>query len=649
MESRIPSSRKVLASILGAILLITGAAGVWYGYFKSPDATPPAHSVNDPRLTFETPFRNVKPDIRYVGDSTCIGCHVAIAQSYHAHPMGRSASHVRPREGPEKFTPQAHNPFSANGYEFTIESKADAERHIMQRAGGSEKQSAEILVAIGSGTRGRSYLHKEEAGAVYQSPVSWFGQRENRWDLSPGYLLPDGARRPVIAECLYCHVNQAIPVRGSLNRYQEPVFNEQMNIGCERCHGPGELHCAERRAQAPTELIDTSIVNPKHLSPELRAGICQQCHLQGEVRVDRRGTSATDYRPGLPFEQFVTVFVRHPAWVEPSHSVSQFEQMTVSKCFTQSNGQLGCTSCHDPHTKASEAERSSFYRTRCLNCHEVENCRSAPAERAARNDYCTECHMPKAASSNIVHTAVTDHRITRLGKLLPRSAPGRLPLNTDPIVSFVHSPHSPPREELNRDLGLALAQMAGRFPPDDVRTRNFVSLRGQDLLIDSTIRWPGDAESWHGLAYTRYFNRDLFGALEAQQKSCEQEPDSESRLTALTEFQLANQDHQGALQSATRLTQMNPSLLDHTFRLALAHLGLKDWTAAESACRMALRKQPLHARLRMVVAVCRFHQNDREGATHEFDNAMALITSPEQKREYLNWFKLRTRPIFSRN
>jgi len=46
--------------------------------------------TDDPRLTSKTIYRNVRPDVHYLGDSACIGCHQEMAQSYHRHPMAQS-------------------------------------------------------------------------------------------------------------------------------------------------------------------------------------------------------------------------------------------------------------------------------------------------------------------------------------------------------------------------------------------------------------------------------------------------------------------------------------------------------------------------------------------------------------------------------
>ena len=175
---------------------------------------------------------------------------------------------------------------------------------------------------------------------MWQSPISWYASGE-RWNLSPGFDLGNGGRWPINTDCLFCHVDRVQPVPGAVNRYREPLFaSGQVAIGCERCHGPGQLHVAERSAGLNPDGIDTTIVNPRHLPADLRASVCEQCHLGGQERVPRRGREVFEFRPGLPFEQFVTVFVRHPDLVATHHSGGQFEQVEHSRCFTGSSGRM---------------------------------------------------------------------------------------------------------------------------------------------------------------------------------------------------------------------------------------------------------------------------------------------------------------------
>src|SRR5262249_5754406 len=161
---------------------------------------------------------------------------------------------------------------------------------------------AEAAYTMGSGARGRSYLvHRD--GFLFQSPISWYSQQE-RWDLSPGYTGDPLFDRPLSTPCLFCHCNDARPVAGTNNRYEQPLFRFHA-IGCERCHGPGEQHVQS------SDRLD--IVNPARLDPALREAVCEQCHLQGEAKVMRRGRETPfDYRPGLPLDEVWSVFLRLP-------------------------------------------------------------------------------------------------------------------------------------------------------------------------------------------------------------------------------------------------------------------------------------------------------------------------------------------------
>src|SRR5262249_7228600 len=151
-----------------------------------------------------------------------------------------------------------------------------------------------------------AFLLERGDGYLFESPITWYS-RKGKWALSPGYEADNPHfERFVTPTCLFCHSNQFDHVEGTENRYSQPVFRGHA-IGCERCHGPGELHVRrpERSGGEPP-----NIVNPARLEPELREAVCQQCHLQGDVRVVRAGRMLTDFRPGLPLTSVESVFVK---------------------------------------------------------------------------------------------------------------------------------------------------------------------------------------------------------------------------------------------------------------------------------------------------------------------------------------------------
>src|SRR5262245_6422156 len=354
MHAESPLRPVVRCALLVGALIGLGFVGWWFLIRdESPSLTPRSPDAlddppPDPRLTFDTPFRNVKPDVQYVGDTKCAPCHGDIDKSYHAHPMGRSAEFVSKAMPIERFDAAAQNPCSVGPYELRVEKTGEKFLHHLSAKDSTGKPLPDYVttadISIGSGTRGRSYLCLDQ-GSLWQTPISWYTP-EGRWDRSPGFDLGLGGRRAIVPECLFCHANYVEPAPHAVNRYLQPMFKaNQVTIGCERCHGPGQLHVAERSANATVNGIDTSIGNQDQLSSGLRAGICAQCHLQGEERIPRRGREMNDYRPGLPLEQFITVFVRHPALSDLKKSVGQFEQMHLSRCFTESKGRFGCTTC----------------------------------------------------------------------------------------------------------------------------------------------------------------------------------------------------------------------------------------------------------------------------------------------------------------
>src|SRR5262249_25426294 len=161
----------------------------------------------------------------------------------------RSAEFVSRATSIERYDAEAKTVFKSGPYDLRVEKTAGGMVHHMGAKDSAGSPLPEYVVtpgiAIGSRTRGRPYL-SVPGGAVWPAQISWFTP-DARWDVSPGFALGTGARRPIIPECLFCHVDRVEPIPGSVNRYHEPLLSGQAAIGCERCHGPGELHVAERQ------------------------------------------------------------------------------------------------------------------------------------------------------------------------------------------------------------------------------------------------------------------------------------------------------------------------------------------------------------------------------------------------------------------
>ena len=439
-----------------------------------------------------SPYRNTDPGVKYVGDSACLRCHAEIGEAYSRHPMGRSLAPIAaaPAVGPGKAQ------FESQGLHYSIEEVAGRVIHKEEKHDPSGRiiaeSEAEVRYVLGSGKQAISFLI-DRGGYLFESPITWY-IRERRWGLSPGYDERNRHfNRPILADCLFCHANRVDRVAGTVNRYREPIFHGHA-IGCERCHGPGELH-AGRPIMA--DGVDVTIVNPAKLQPTLRDAVCEQCHLIGRRRSVHAGVRSEDYRPGLSFTRFWSAFVTPPSATDNRFG-GQVEQMHESRCFRASEGRLGCISCHDPHERPAKEDMATYYRDRCLACHADRGC-SLPIKvrlERDRDDDCTACHMPQSGTSNNPHLATTNHLIPRndAGKAGPGAADSATHerVSGSQIRSLVNF-HADllderGRADSRRDFGVALAR--------DGREGATVAV---PLLEAAVASRPDDLPAWESL------------------------------------------------------------------------------------------------------------------------------------------------------
>src|SRR5262249_35047252 len=125
--------------------------------------------------------------------------------------------------------------------------------------------------------------------------------------------------------------------------------------------------------------------------------------------------------------------------------------------------------------KVRPEERVSYYRGRCLQCHEQKGCSVPRAERVKQSaqDSCIDCHMPRYGASDIPHTAATDHRIPRGGSAPPPEGP-RPAFEGLPLVSFYRGRAALSDAEDDRGRALAVVKLARAGDQAAVRTTRHV-------------------------------------------------------------------------------------------------------------------------------------------------------------------------------
>jgi hypothetical protein len=355
----------------------------------------------------------------FIGSQLCKPCHTGIFDAYVRTPMAQSSGRVESVSAAS---------FSAAGHRYKI-----AKNRLFFDGG-----SAPMDYFIGSNAAGRTYLWERD-GYLFELPVTWYAQKQ-AWDASPGYEKNTEVRltRAIEPSCLQCHASRVRPVLGTQNRYGDPPFLEN-GVACERCHGPGSEH-----AKDPAKI---RMINPVRLDAERRDGVCSQCHLTGEARIEKSGRKFAEWKAGDRLADFATYFV----WQLGRRDLkvtSHVEKLAASGCKAASGDKLWCGTCHDPHDNTDKSQVA------CLNCHKTAH---------RQQERCVTCHMPRTRAIDANHGVMTDHSIPRSPKDVPPPPPGTL-------VPFLGTGD-------DRALGLAYAELG------DKRAREY-------LLRASPQDWP---------------------------------------------------------------------------------------------------------------------------------------------------------------
>jgi Flp pilus assembly protein TadD len=363
----------------------------------------------------------------YVGSAACARCHADIYRSFSRTRMGRSltvasANVIQSLPIPAAFDSESldrhFEVFSSEGKLYQSESQATTNGSDIFR------DTRAMQWIIGAGANGYGAL-LQRSNYLFEAPLSYY-TKTHKWELSPGYEGNDiGFSRTIQAGCISCHSGRAYPTDQNTGRYTPTPFSET-SIGCENCHGPGARHLLAV-SRGGSLVHGPQIVNPGRLSSELENDICMSCHEAGDARVLKPGKTYQDFRPGTPLDDTFSILMvplkRDDA--DDRDHVQHYFEMSMSKCFRATAGQLRCASCHDPHVEPSQSEAPVFFNAKCAGCHTSRACTlPLPARQQTKPaDNCIGCHMPQREETETAHTSLTNHRILiRQGEPWPEEA-----------------------------------------------------------------------------------------------------------------------------------------------------------------------------------------------------------------------------------
>ncbi|MBL0041414.1 MAG: tetratricopeptide repeat protein [Xanthomonadales bacterium] len=563
----------------------------------------------------------------YLQDDTCGHCHQKIAQTYSEVGMARAFSRPLQVGLPKEFEDAAYT-HPATGQRFRLYRRDDALWFEQRARDGNHALTLRVDWAIGSGHRAQSFLHRTASGELYQLPVTWYAESQ-RLAASPGYESAQhpGVERRITHGCLFCH-NAYPDVADDADGALSPdVFPKDLpqGIGCQRCHGPGAAHVRTVLGGAPLAEIRSSIVQPGKLDWATRNDVCFQCHLLpaveviGPRRIDR---DWYDFRPGqrlrddaLPVDVSDAAMpddarfqINHHAW-----------RMLQSPCYIESDGQMGCTSCHDPHVRRVGVEARGWYRERCLACH--EDLPRAHGEVSATDDQaegaderdCVACHLPKRRTQDVIEATMTDHRIVRrIDAAETRLAP--------------RAPHVPELTDIR------LFDPPAELDSDEAKTYRALAALDHGIdggALDALARHVARIDDAHPSWWLRLARHqagagrwdDAAGSLTQLPKSGQASPDARF-IAALV---ASGQGHRAeARAQLADLARTQAFLPEASYNLGLLALRDGDAATAIRALTDATRLRPLSATSWLRLAIAQHEAQQPEAAHTSLTRALEI-------------------------
>jgi predicted CXXCH cytochrome family protein len=322
--------------------------------------------------------KNTVTGVEYVGSQACQSCH---QREYKAWKNSIHTQMVRP---------------IAKGDFKNV--KAD-----LTAPNAPKPDQYDWAYVIGGWYKEERYAFRDEKGNIisgeyeYTKPTNHFSLRKDR----AGNL----ERLDWFNSCGGCHATGV--------DYKARQFNE-LNIGCEACHGPGALHVKDPKGSKVA--MDKTSEN------------CGQCHIRGQDTSKTFGYPI-DYefnKPQTLLAKFTPIPVTDAGSVYPDQKNSNRHRQQYLDWQKGKHAAAGvtCTACHDPHEGALNYRTGMLRgpeKAVCGGCHEaiVGNPEKHSGHRYEQAS-CSSCHLLKTigAGSVTTHTfeAVAPAKTIQYGK-----------------------------------------------------------------------------------------------------------------------------------------------------------------------------------------------------------------------------------------
>ncbi|MBC8354842.1 MAG: cytochrome C [Planctomycetes bacterium] len=354
MRSRVRNTLSIVATISLLAVVVR-----WY------------RGLDAGNLSDSSPISTVTKSL-YVAERVCAECHSDQANDYRASGHANTFQLTAESDVARWLAGQTFNdPERPYAYEYHFDEASGLSVSIPKQFGDDHFQLPYLL---GSGQNAITFLslNPDRLGDTIgiEHRVSLYSNKDDpnqhSWDLdlTPGHR----AHRPTqevehfgkllrgdkLTSCVGCHTTQGKIVR-------QQIENLSPHVGCQNCHGPAGEHVTAMKND--TEDAYTGLTQQ---SAREEVEMCGRCH-----RLAHSESSADVSPNDIRIVRFQSV------------------GLLQSRCFSESEGRLRCTTCHDPHQAVSRD--AAHYVERCLSCHGEPNPTRCPVSPKTN---CIQCHMP---------------------------------------------------------------------------------------------------------------------------------------------------------------------------------------------------------------------------------------------------------------
>jgi predicted CXXCH cytochrome family protein len=313
----------------------------------------------------------------YVGSDVCAGCHKEIAATQSQTKMRRTWHDASTTQIPTNYA-QKFSEGPAPNINYSVRRTGPKDVQFQVQMPGQQPVSYPVITIVGGERHGLVFLVNVPSlqgselprpalneGRYFQSvrrnglalELGLPEEKPTTYETSIGRVLP-----PVLEKrCLSCHTGpRTLGTR------------VETGVACENCHGPGQPHLLGLASHSK----DLGILNPAKLPVAERMRPCMQCH-----------AGTTFIEDAMPDETLIS---------------AQVVGLKNSECWRQSEGQITCLNCHNPHQDASRVVLVARAEKTCLTCHTLAVKNHAALCPVSRATGCVTCHMPDKVSGAFV-------------------------------------------------------------------------------------------------------------------------------------------------------------------------------------------------------------------------------------------------------